>query len=59
MNRPWLHLSIVLGLALMLAAPVLADFQAGVDAGKRRDYATAMKEFRSLAEQGDAEAQYN
>ncbi len=59
MTKPWLNLSIVVGLALMLAAPVLADFKAVVDAAKRGDYDTAVKEFRPLADQGIAGAQYN
>ena len=42
-----------------LTAPVWADFKAGVDAYHRGDYATAMRELRPLAEQGDATAQYN
>ena len=50
----------VLVLALALSAPVLAaDFQTGQDAFMRGDYATAMKEWRPLAEQGDARAQSN
>ena len=36
-----------------------ADFQAGLDAYQAGDYATALKEFRSLAEQGNVDAQYN
>jgi len=34
-----------------------ADFQKGFDAHERGDYATALKEFGPLAEQGDARAQ--
>ncbi len=34
-----------------------ADYQAGEEAYDRGDYATALKEWRPLAEQGDAEAQ--
>jgi len=37
---------------------VFADFQAGVDAYDAGDYATAYKEFKILAEQGNAEAQH-
>ena len=37
--------------------PVLADFQAGVDAHKRGDFDTALREWRPLAEQGYASAQ--
>jgi len=59
MTKPWLCLSIVVGLVFMLATPILADFQAGVDAYKRGDYDTALKEFRLLAEQGDTSAQNN
>ena len=44
---------IVLVLALALPAPVLAaDYQAGLDAYDRGDYATAPKEWKQLAEQG-------
>jgi len=39
-------------LALMLATPVLAGFQEGVDAYERGDYETAFKQFLPLAEQG-------
>ena len=47
-------------LALVLTGPSLAaDLQAGLEAVERGDYATALKEWRPLAEQGDAIAQYN
>ncbi len=59
MKRTWLGLSVVVGLVFMLASPVLADFQAGLDAYERGDYHTAMKEWRPLANQGDASAQYH
>ncbi len=50
---------VVLVLALALPAPLLAaDFQAGLEAYKRGDYATALIEFRPLAEQGMADAQF-
>ena len=46
-------------LVLALSAPSLAaDLQAGREAAERGDYATALKEWRPLAEQGDADAQY-
>ena len=57
MTKPCLSLSIVVGLALMLAIPVLAVFQEGEDAYKRGDYETALKEFWAVAAQGDAAAQ--
>ncbi len=42
-----------------LPAPAWADFLAGMEAYNRKDYATAFREWRPLAEQGDADAQYN
>ncbi len=44
---------------IAIMAPARADFQDGVAAHERGDYATALREFRPLAEQGDAAAQYN
>ena len=35
------------------------DFQKGVDAYEKGDYATALKEWTPLADQGHAKAQYN
>jgi len=45
---------LVLGFAAQSAR---ADFNAGVAAAKRKDFATAMKEWMPLAERGDARAQ--
>ena len=44
---------------LLMAAEAVdaADFDAGMEANNRGDYATALREFRPLAEQGDAGAQ--
>jgi len=42
---------------LFWPALVHADFQAGVDAYNQGDYATVLKEWQPLAEQGDAVAQ--
>ena len=36
-----------------------ADFQKGLDAYDKQDYATALREFTALAEQGNARAQSN
>jgi TPR repeat protein len=44
---------------LLFCAPAFADFAKGSDAAQRGDYATAMKEWKPLAEQGHASAQYN
>jgi TPR repeat protein len=45
-----------LGLA---AGAARADVKAGVDAWQRGDFAAAVAEWRPLADQGDADAQYN
>ena len=45
-------------LLLVASSSVAADFSAGVEAYERGDYATALREFRPLAEQGDADAQF-
>ena len=52
----------IIGTAVLLAAlamPAWAGFDAGMAAYKRGDYATALSEWRPLAEQGHARAQYN
>jgi TPR repeat protein len=42
---------------IYLVAPAWADFQAGMEADDSGDYATALREWRPLAEQGDSTAQ--
>ncbi len=42
---------------VLVDVPAWADFEAGWQAHKRGDYATALKEWRPLAEQGVAHAQ--
>ncbi len=44
---------------VLVAAPACTDFDPGMEAYERGDYATALKEWRPLAEQGDADAQFN
>ena len=45
---------------VMLPAPAYAqDIQSGLAALERGDYAAALREWRPLAEQGDATAQFN
>ena len=39
---------------VLVAAPACTDFEAGEEAYERGDYATALKEWRPLAAQGDA-----
>lgn len=41
-----------------LAMPAWAEYQAGMDAYTGGDYATALREWRPLAEQGDPSAQF-
>ena len=54
-----LRFPIALVLSLVcLVVPAWADFQAGMDAKNRGDFAKALREWRPLAEQGDAHAQF-
>jgi TPR repeat protein len=49
-----------LALPFFLALTVTAaDFSAGLDAYQKKDYAAAAKEWRQLAEKGDAPSQFN
>ncbi len=52
---------IALGVALfvLLAAPALAGLDEGWAAYERGDYASTLREWKPLAEQGNASAQYN
>lgn len=50
--------ALVLPLSLLLAAPALADIQAGRIAFSNGDYATAFREFNAAAEAGDSSGQY-
>ncbi len=51
---------LIAALSVMLTLPVAAlDLQKGLEAVQRGDYAAALREWRPLAEQGDAMAQYN
>ena len=50
---------IVLVLTLSWPASGLAKFEAGWKAGQSDDHAAAWREYRPLAEQGDADAQNN
>jgi len=50
----------ILILTLLLGNPAFsADYQKGFTAYESGDYATALREWTPLAEQGDADAQYN
>lgn len=42
-----------------MGLPLMADFQAGLQAYQRGDYASALKEWQPLAQRGDANAEYN
>ena len=53
------RLALAVALLIALATPSQADFQDGLAAYNRGDYATALQEFKPLAEQGYANAQYN
>jgi TPR repeat protein len=45
--------------ALAAAAPARADFEAGLAAARAGDYASAVREWRPLAEGGNRDAQFN
>ncbi len=51
--------ALCVGFTLGLTAPAWAGLDEGEAAAKRGDYATALREFRPLAEQGNAHAQTN
>ena len=57
MKRITLILATVLSLAFSQASA--QDLNKGLEAAKAGDYATALQEWKPLAEQGDADAQYN
>ena len=60
MTLPLKHVVVAIILILGFAAPAAAGRLEDADAAfKRRDYATAVRLIRPLAEQGDANAQYN
>jgi TPR repeat protein len=60
MKLTFKHAIAAILLMLSFAAPVVAGPLEDADiAIKRRDYATALRLIRPLAEQGDASAQYN
>ncbi|MCZ6780964.1 MAG: hypothetical protein O7C73_04905 [Nitrospirae bacterium] len=46
-------------LIVVTASQAWADFNAGVEAYHQGDYATALTEFRPLAQQGHVLAQFN
>lgn len=52
------HLLISTILFCLLTGPAHANFQAGKDAYDQGDYATALKEWQPLAEQGNGEAPF-
>ena len=53
-----IYLSVLLLILLVRLSPVYAGFEEGYAASERGDYETAFKEFKPLAEQGDARAQH-
>ncbi len=59
MNHPFIRRYLTLVLLLASIGISHADFLAGMTAYLRQDYATVLREFRPLAEQGDTSAQYN
>ncbi len=54
-----LHTILIILLCLLTSLSVSADYQKGFEAYQRGDYATALREWKPLAKQGQASAQYN
>ncbi len=54
----WARL-VLAAIMVLASAPAWADFKAGEEAHQRGDYATALTEFRPLAQQGNAVAQFS
>jgi TPR repeat protein len=52
-------MKVVLYLLLIFAAPLRADFKAGLAAYDRGDFRAALQEWQPIAERGDANAQFN
>jgi TPR repeat protein len=60
MKQTLAMISIIVALIFgSIGAVVAADFDTGVAAAKKGDYAAALREWTPLAEQGDAVAQFN
>lgn len=53
-----LNIALILSTTLFAARPAFAGFDEGLAAYGKNDYASALKEWRPLAESGDAKAQY-
>lgn len=56
MKKFWWGAILIIGAA---SVPALADFAAGLAAYDKQDYATAFKEWKPIAEAGDAQVQLN
>jgi cell division septation protein DedD len=48
-----------LAFSLLAAAPAAADVKSGVDAWQKGDFGSAVRQWRALADKGDADAQFN
>jgi uncharacterized protein len=59
MRRPWCWNLIALSLIIAPDAAIAGPFEDAIAVYKRKDYASALSLFRSLAEQGDTRAQGN
>ncbi len=60
MTRATIKILAVISLLLFAATPSWgADFDKGLTAYQNGDYVTALNEWRPLAEQGDADAQFS
>ncbi|HEY0164090.1 MAG TPA: hypothetical protein VGB39_01825, partial [Sphingomicrobium sp.] len=48
-----------LAFSLLAAAPASADVKSGVEAWQKGDFGSAVRQWRALADKGDADAQFN
>ncbi len=49
---------IILSVLIAFSANAYADFSTGIDAYTKKDYVTALKEFKTVADQGNPDAQF-
>lgn len=49
---------IIVSVLIAFSANAYADFSSGIDAYTKKDYATALKEFKPVADQGNPDAQF-
>lgn len=59
MVRSFFRGSLLAGVAMAAGTPALADVKTGVDSWAQGDYAAAVREWKTPADKGDSDAQFN